>query len=143
LKRRHVPLVGYGLFDSAEYASHPAFANPSTPALERVGRMIANGLLAQSWANKRWPTGKCPTETKPKIGYITYDITGYHAAYDREVKPIFQRAGQPIAQTVFTPYDQNGPPGAFNGPFATSMQNAVLQFSSNCIDHVMFLTNAG
>jgi hypothetical protein len=143
LTQRRVPLVGYGMFSQADYDANPGFVNVGMPTLERLVQATAVGLLDTGWASSRWDTGSPCTESLPTIGVLTYDLPAFRTAYDKALLPELRRRGLDVKQAVFVTYDRNGPPGAYNAGFTQAAQNAVLSFRSSCIDHVLFLFDAG
>jgi hypothetical protein len=143
LARRGTPLI-----DGAASASvgadvlrqNPSLWTPSQLSLDRVAALQATFLSRQSWAAKRWPSdSRCATVTEPRIGVVTFDRPDWRAAYSRAMEPAFKAAGTKVYDVYYIAVE--GSTAQQVSGAAAGAQSAVLKFSNDCIDHVVFLSN--
>ncbi|MBV9292168.1 MAG: hypothetical protein JO222_06940 [Frankiales bacterium] len=118
----------------------PTMWQPSQLSLDRVGGLEASYLVRNHWVDQRWGTAaRCATVKQPRIGVVTFDRPDWRAAYSRVVAPTFRAAGQPVYDVEFLAV--SGSTAQQLAQASSGAQNAVLKFSSDCVDHVAFIGN--
>ena len=143
LQKRGIPVI-----DGAAGASVgssiqreiPDLWQPSQLSLDRVGALEASYLVRNQWVDKRWGSAaRCAAITTPRIGVVTFDRPDWRAAYTNAVAPTFKSLGHPVYDVKFLAV--SGSTAEQLAQASSGAQNAVLKFSSECIDHVAFVGN--
>lgn len=143
LQQHHIPIVDG--FPTAEtgagtFAKLAGLWAPSQLSLDRLGALEPRYLVDNHWVDKQWPASpNCATVTTPRIGVVTFDRPDWRATYDHVVAPTFKALGHPVYDAVFI--QVSGSTGQQVAQASSAAQNAVLKFSSECIDHVAFISN--
>ena len=143
LQQHHIPLVDG--FPTAEtgagtFAHLPGLWAPSQLSLDRLGALEPTYLVHNHWVDKQWPAStSCAAVTTPRIGVVTFDRPDWRAMYDHVVAPTFKALGHPVYDAVFI--NVSGSTGQQVAQASSAAQDAVLKFSSECIDHVAFISN--
>lgn len=121
-------------------ASDPAWWEPGEISLNRLEQLMPGVLSAEHWASGRWGSNaRCATVGGPRIGVVTFDGPDWQQAYTQDLVPAFKRAGTPVYDAVFL--NVSGTTANQLAEASAGVQNAVLKFSSECIDHVAFVSN--
>jgi hypothetical protein len=143
LQKRSVPLVDG--FAGAELGAStlqqlPNLWAPTQLSLEQVGVLQPTYLVRHHWIDGRWGTDtRCAGVTQPRIGVITFDRADWRRAYNGAVAPTFKSLGHPVYDVDFLAV--SGSTAEQVAQASSGAQNAVLKFSSECIDHVAFVGN--
>jgi hypothetical protein len=143
LQQHHIPIVDG--FPTAEtgagtFAKLAGLWAPSQLSLDRLGALEPTYLVHNHWVDKQWPASpNCAMVTTPRIGVVTFDRPDWRAMYDHVVAPTFKSLGHPVHDAIFI--QVSGSTGQQVAQASSAAQNAVLKFSSECIDHVAFISN--
>lgn len=143
LQQHHIPLVDG--FPTAEtgagtFAKLAGLWAPSQLSLDRLGALEPTYLVRNHWVDKQWSASpSCAAVTTPRIGVVTFDRPDWRAMYDHVVAPTFKALGHPVYDAVFI--QVSGSTGQQVAQASSAAQSAVLKFSSECIDHVAFISN--
>jgi hypothetical protein len=70
---------------------------------------------------------------------VTFEGPDWRQAYSQNLAPAFARAGHPVYDAVFLSI--SGTTANQLADASAGVQNAVLKFASECIDHVAFVSN--
>ncbi|MBA3652618.1 MAG: ABC transporter substrate-binding protein [Actinobacteria bacterium] len=124
--------AGFGLSDEAEYKRDPHFYETALN-LNRVATESVDGLAVQNYFAPYFPTGT-------KIGVLTYDTPNFNRALNDSLLPALARRKLPAPEVVKFIFPPSLPNSA---TFGSQMNNAVLKFSSQHIDHVIILEAGG
>lgn len=125
---------------AAALRSDPAWWEPGEISLNRLEQQLPADLASEGWAGARWGTNaRCATVRAPRVGVVTFDGPDWQQAYGQDLVPGFRRAGTPVYDAVFL--SVSGTTANQLAQASAGVQNAVLKFSSECIDHVVFVSN--
>ena len=107
----------------ARFARFPRYVEVSSPTLDRQAAVWPAQLKAGRYFTKG-----------AKVGVITFDTPHFVRALDRVLAPELRRVGFPMSERYLV-----RPASSFsdNGNVAASIQNAVLQFNSRGVTHVL------
>jgi len=120
-ERHGAVTLAYGNETAETFKRFPHYLDPISFRLERVG-----SLTVESLAKRKYFTGK--------FGLVTWDDRNYKKAVNDGYLPALKQAGVTPAQIFYAPTPQAyGDLGAANA----AIQNAVLQFQTKGIDHVV------
>jgi hypothetical protein len=143
LEKHRIPLInGFSEAGSnaATFTTHQMYWEPSQLTLDALGVLLANHLLSNHYADTRWPSAaNCAAVKDPRIGVLTLDRPEWRDAYNRGLAPAFKAKGHPVYDTVFVAV--SGSTAEQVSQAASGAQSAVLKFASECIDHVLFMSN--
>jgi hypothetical protein len=100
----------------------------------------ASYLVRNHWVDKTWGNAaRCAAINEPRIGVVTFDRPDWRAAYMHATGPTFKALGHPVYDVEYLAV--SGSTGQQLAQASSGAQNAVLKFSSECIDHVAFVGN--
>lgn len=140
LAKKGTPLVdGYSEAGtgSATFAANPNLWAPAQITFDRLGKLLPTYLIGARWASSRWGNS-CPTVRQPRIGVVTFDRPEYRAAYTHDLVPTFKALGDPVYDAVFL--SVSGSSTQQVAQVSAAVGSAVLKFSSECIDHVVMMS---
>ena len=112
---------------------------PAEVSLDRLERELPGSLAAQHWVDARWGSKPGCTAFGPRIGVITFDQPDWHYAYSHDLAPAFQAVGHQVYDVAFLSVSGNSASQLADA--SAAVQSAVLRFSSDCVDHVVFVSN--
>lgn len=143
LETHRIPLVN-GFPESgsndATFRTNRMYWEPSQLTLDTLGGLMAEHLIGSHYVDARWPSApNCTAVTDPRIGVVTIDRPEWRDAYSHGLAPAFKAKGHPIYDTVFVTV--SGSTAEQVSDAASGAQSAVLKFASECIDHVVFVSN--
>jgi hypothetical protein len=143
LRSRGIPTVDGATgadLSAAALASDPGWWEPGEVSLNRLEQVLPGVLASEGWEEARWGSDpRCAAVAKPRIGVVTFDGTDWRQAYSQDLVPAFQRLGTPVYDAAFL--SVSGTSANQLAEASSGVQNAVLKFSSECIDHVAFVSN--
>ena len=126
--------------DDATFAANPLYWEPSQLSLDAVEKLIAHHLVTSHYLDARWPSAtSCATTNGPRLGVVTFDRPEWRAAYSRSLAPAFKALGHPVYDVIYIAV--SGSTAEQVSQASTGAQSAVLKFSSECVDHVVFVSN--
>lgn len=143
LRAKGVPVVD--AFSEADVSASaltadPYFWEPAQVNLDRLADLLPTALVGEHWVDGRWgSTARCATVTTPRVGVVTFEGPDWQQAYNHDLAPTFARLGHPVYDAVFLTV--SGTTANQLADASAGVQNAVLKFSSECIDHVAFVSN--
>src|SRR5258708_17790180 len=106
---------------------------------DRLAQLEPAFLASRHWMDGRWASAsQCATVKVPRIGIVTIDDADHHAVSDRVMTPAFKATGHAPTDVVYLNASGNTATALANA--STGIQNAVLRFSSDCVDHVVFMS---
>lgn len=143
LKAKGVPVVdAYSEADvsAAALNADAYFWEPAQVNLDRLSDVLPPALIAEHWIDGRWGSvARCATVTSARVGVVTFEGPDWQQAYTHDLAPTFARLGHPVYDAVFL--SVSGTSANQLADASAGVQNAVLKFSSECIDHVVFVSN--
>jgi hypothetical protein len=126
--------------DDATFSANPLYWEPSQLSLDTLGHLLARHLVGSHYLDARWPSAASCTSVKgARLGVITFDRPEWRAAYERSLAPAFKALGHPVYDVVFV--SVSGSTAQQVSQASSAAQSAVLKFSSECVDHVVFMSN--
>jgi len=129
-ERNHVvDIIPAGDSTPETFQQYPHYLETSGMNLVRMGPVTVRGLHTQNYFDPGL-----------KLGIVTWDLSNYHEALDRGYLPTLSSFGVSLAiPPVFV-----HAPQTYNdlGGMNADINNAVLKFSSQGIDHVMIIDGA-
>jgi len=143
LQQHGVPLINGSVaatIGSSIEQAVPDLWAPSQLSLDRVGALEASYLIRNHWVDRRWSSAaRCAAVKEPRIGVVTFDRADWRAAYTNATAPAFKALGHPVYDVEFLAV--SGSTAQQLAQASSGAQNAVLKFSSDCVDHVAFVGN--
>jgi hypothetical protein len=143
LRSRGVPVVDGAAgadLSAGALASDPGWWEPGEVSLNRLEQILPAVLASEGWADARWGSDpRCAAVGKPRVGVVTFDGADWQQAYSQDLVPAFQRLGTPVYDAAFL--NVSGTTANQLAEASSGVQSAVLKFSSECIDHVVFVSN--
>lgn len=143
LQQHSIPLIdgsSAALVGESIERTVPDLWQPSQLTFDRVGALEASYLVRNHWVDKRWGSAaRCAAISQPRIGVVTFDRPDWRAAYANAVAPTFKAAGHPVYDVDYV--NVSGSTAEQLAQASSAAQSAVLKFSSDCVDHVAFVSN--
>lgn len=124
-----VDIIPAGDSTPESFQQYPHYIETSGMNLVREGIVTVKGLHTQNYY-----------DPGAKLGIVTWDLPNYHEALDRGYGPTLQSYG--VSQAIPPAFIHA--PQTYNdlGGMNADINNAVLKFSSQGIDHVMIVDGA-
>ena len=142
LRARRVPLViGSNEADvSADSLSgSPMLWEPAEVSLDRLEQVLPRFLIGAHWADARWGSDPRCATVETRIGVVTFDQPDWRSAYTKNLAPEFEATGHKVYDVAFLSVSGNTANQLADA--SAAVQNAVLKFSTDCVDHVVFVSN--
>lgn len=142
LAKYGVPLVngypGSGT-PASGFAANELYFAPSQMSLTRLADLLPSFLVQRHRIDARWPSAaRCAAVSEPRLGVITFDEPEYRRVYSERLAPRFKALGHPVFDVAYI--KASGSTANALGSAAAGLQNAVLRFSNDCVDHVAFVS---
>lgn len=126
--------AGYTEFDDPTFAQYPLYATAGTLSLTRVAAVEVNGLWNQGFF------GKGSATKHDKIGLLAYNTPAFVTSINKVLKPALARHGLRLTDhQMLSPITGI----ADVGPTQAVINNTLLRFKTEGIDHVIFLDVEG
>jgi hypothetical protein len=133
-----------GLTDanSASFAAHPSYVEPSSINLDRLATSEVSALASENyftgWNTLTGAAGSSAT----KVGIVSFDDPRYQEAVQNALRPALARIGHAVADADVQ-YVYEAQTEADAGQESAGVSSAVLHLSQDGVTHVVFLEHGG